>query len=186
MKWEEFLEIIKAIRNGFIYGTKVRFPHALVITALYKDADLVSKAKQVLTLTYLHGRQLATYVFIYKTLHWLLAKKISLSIGLAALISGGIGGMLTFRRTTPVDNQIFMYLVARTLIGMLEHTLPASSPANYYSFQAFFTWGLTMYLWEVDPKCLQSTIRACHQYVYEDSKEWKGWLHFLIGREHLF
>ena len=32
----DILAIIKAVRNGLVYGTKVRFPHALVMVLLFK------------------------------------------------------------------------------------------------------------------------------------------------------
>jgi len=33
--YHEYLEILKGARNGFVYGVKVRFPHALVMAALF-------------------------------------------------------------------------------------------------------------------------------------------------------
>jgi hypothetical protein len=29
-KYHDILMLVKAVRNGIVYGTKVRFPHALV------------------------------------------------------------------------------------------------------------------------------------------------------------
>lgn len=34
---QPFLEIIKGFRNGIVYGIKVRFPHALVMTFLFRS-----------------------------------------------------------------------------------------------------------------------------------------------------
>ncbi len=36
------LAIVKAARNGFVYGAKVRFPHALVYVFLYPYLSFVS------------------------------------------------------------------------------------------------------------------------------------------------
>uniref|UniRef100_H2ZAT1 Peroxisomal membrane protein 4 n=1 Tax=Ciona savignyi TaxID=51511 RepID=H2ZAT1_CIOSA len=36
-KHQDILSLIKAIRNGIAYGIKIRFPHALVMTFLFKD-----------------------------------------------------------------------------------------------------------------------------------------------------
>ncbi len=35
--YRPLLEIIKGIRNGIVYGCKIRFPHALVMTILFKQ-----------------------------------------------------------------------------------------------------------------------------------------------------
>ena len=31
------LSILKGMRNGVVYGTKIRFPHALVMTMVFKN-----------------------------------------------------------------------------------------------------------------------------------------------------
>lgn len=36
-KYHDVLTIVKALRNGIVYGAKVRFPHALVMTVLFKS-----------------------------------------------------------------------------------------------------------------------------------------------------
>lgn len=38
-KYHELLAIVKALRNGIVYGAKVRFPHALVMTFLFKSGS---------------------------------------------------------------------------------------------------------------------------------------------------
>jgi peroxisomal membrane protein 4 len=32
---QEYLAVIKGIRNGLVYGVKIRFPHALVMSILF-------------------------------------------------------------------------------------------------------------------------------------------------------
>lgn len=34
-RYHDILAILKGARNGFVYGCKVRFPHALVMSALF-------------------------------------------------------------------------------------------------------------------------------------------------------
>lgn len=36
-KYHDILSIVKGFRNGIVYGAKVRFPHALVMTFLFKS-----------------------------------------------------------------------------------------------------------------------------------------------------
>jgi peroxisomal membrane protein 4 len=33
--FQEYLAILKGARNGFVYGVKVRFPHALIMAILF-------------------------------------------------------------------------------------------------------------------------------------------------------
>lgn len=35
-KYHDLLSILKGFRSGIVYGAKVRFPHALVMTILFK------------------------------------------------------------------------------------------------------------------------------------------------------
>lgn len=34
-EYHDYLAIIKGARNGFVYGVKVRFPHALIMAILF-------------------------------------------------------------------------------------------------------------------------------------------------------
>lgn len=36
-KYHTILSIIKGFRNGAVYGAKIRFPHALVMTFLFQN-----------------------------------------------------------------------------------------------------------------------------------------------------
>jgi peroxisomal membrane protein 4 len=38
-KYHDLLSVIKGSRNGFVYGAKIRFPHALVMTLLFKRSE---------------------------------------------------------------------------------------------------------------------------------------------------
>jgi peroxisomal membrane protein 4 len=41
-KYQPLLALIKGARNGLVYGVKVRFPHALVMTLLFSRAESVA------------------------------------------------------------------------------------------------------------------------------------------------
>jgi hypothetical protein len=41
---------------GVIYGAKIRFPHALVMTFLFRDGSLQDKIKAIWQATYTHSR----------------------------------------------------------------------------------------------------------------------------------
>ena len=40
--YHDYLAIIKGARNGFVYGVKVRFPHALIMAILFGRGECVA------------------------------------------------------------------------------------------------------------------------------------------------
>jgi peroxisomal membrane protein 4 len=42
-RYHDYLAILKGARNGFVYGVKVRFPHALIMAILFGRGEYVSK-----------------------------------------------------------------------------------------------------------------------------------------------
>lgn len=38
-KYHDLLSVVKGFRSGVVYGAKVRFPHALVMTILFKTGS---------------------------------------------------------------------------------------------------------------------------------------------------
>ena len=41
-KYHDVLTILKGFRNGIVYGTRIRFPHALVMAFLFKSGSYVN------------------------------------------------------------------------------------------------------------------------------------------------
>ena len=39
--YHDYLSILKGARNGFVYGVKVRFPHALIMAILFGRGESV-------------------------------------------------------------------------------------------------------------------------------------------------
>jgi hypothetical protein len=42
-RYHDYLAILKGARNGFVYGVKVRFPHALIMAILFGRGEYVSR-----------------------------------------------------------------------------------------------------------------------------------------------
>ena len=61
------LAILKAARNGAVYGAKVRFPHALVMVFMFRSGSFREKLRLVLKATKQHARNLATFAVVYKS-----------------------------------------------------------------------------------------------------------------------
>ncbi|RUS29507.1 Tim17/Tim22/Tim23/Pmp24 family-domain-containing protein [Jimgerdemannia flammicorona] len=103
----EFLSLVKGARNGVVYGAKVRFPHALVMSFLFRDASLKEHVKFIYKATKQHAKNLGSFVFIYKTL-MLLQKKANADkeANLHPFIAGVIGGYIVFGENNNINNQV--------------------------------------------------------------------------------
>lgn len=65
---DELHSILAAVVGGARYGLKIRLPHALVMTFLFRrDLSNRQKLKMILKLAYEHASGLAKFAAIYKT-----------------------------------------------------------------------------------------------------------------------
>ena len=65
--WHELHAILAGLLGGARYGIKIRLPHALVMTWLFrKDLTTRGKLRQILRLTMEHALHLASFATIYK------------------------------------------------------------------------------------------------------------------------
>ncbi|TLS28124.1 hypothetical protein PpBr36_00131 [Pyricularia pennisetigena] len=144
-RYHDLLAVVKGARNGAVYGTKVRFPHALV---LREKLWLVFRATRT------HARNLAKFVTIYKFTCFLLkhygptpGKEGEFSVGLDVLppgvpverpsltnqpagpydtfVAGMLGGYLVFGgrssrtgKISSVNQQIVVYVFARVVLAL--------------------------------------------------------------------
>ena len=64
---EEVQAILEAVVGGARYGFKIRVPHALVMTALFRrDLSSTEKIRSILKLAMEHAGNLAMFAAIYK------------------------------------------------------------------------------------------------------------------------
>lgn len=72
----ELNAIFSACIGGMRYGVKIRFPHALVMTLLFAKKNTTAKQRimMILSATYEHSKNLATFATIYKSLLLLMKK----------------------------------------------------------------------------------------------------------------
>jgi hypothetical protein len=172
--YHTLLSIIKGFRNGAVYGAKIRFPHALVMTFLFRSgryeevipsssinrtlfpftsffllsisypfishpsflafflslflplsSSLRQKWDDIFQATYTHSKNLAVFVFIYKSL---MALQKSLNGGHElsshSFWSGLIGGYFVFGKYSNVNYQVLLLLLIRLLFFL--HLSPLS------------------------------------------------------------
>ena len=113
------LTLLKAIRNGAVYGTKVRFPHALVMIFLFRNGSFRQKARLVFKATKLHARNLALFAFIYKaTLLSLRSAQGGKQRSSHPFVAGLLGGYYVFgRHKSSVSQQIVIYVFSRVVLA---------------------------------------------------------------------
>ncbi|KAJ5630495.1 uncharacterized protein N7484_010595 [Penicillium longicatenatum] len=195
-----FLSLIKGARNGIVYGSKVRFPHALVMIFLFRSGTFREKVKLVLKATRLHARNLATFAMIYK-LSMIVLRNINPSERgkegrYDSFFAGLLGGYAVFgRQPGSVSQQIVIYIFARVMLALgklaVEPNMHPLSPlftpearAKIYdhAWPAFAScsWALVMYIFRWYPETLASSLRSSMVYIYEDSDHWDSLRNLLL------
>ncbi len=92
--------------HSYRYGAKIRFPHALVMTFLFRSGSLQEKFSWILKAAYTHSRNLATFVFIYKTLMFLMKLTEGKKANVHPFISAFIGGYYVFGTHDKINEQV--------------------------------------------------------------------------------
>lgn len=172
------LSILRGFRQGVVYGAKIRFPHALVMTALFRHGSLTDKASDVIQATYTHARSLGCYVALYKlltcVLRYLTRSSTSLHPALIPLTSGFVAGAAMFGRSSAITTQINMYVMSRVIFGSLRLLVVKGWIGDWekgrgYTLYAGVVWALVMALFEAQPDVLQRSLSSSMQYLYHDS-----------------
>ncbi|KIY69662.1 peroxisomal membrane protein 4 [Cylindrobasidium torrendii FP15055 ss-10] len=184
--YHDYLAVLKGARNGFVYGVKVRFPHALVMSILFGRGDIQTRIRGIYRATKQHSFNLAKFVTIYKTL-MLLQRKANGNKERSAdtFIAGLIGGYVVFGERTAVNEQIVLYVVSRVVSSFIPRAhSPTAAPgapskplppdSRHFSLFAALSWAAVMWLyanrgWTIQPGMFHSMT-----YLYRDSDKWKN------------
>ncbi|PPQ97167.1 hypothetical protein CVT26_000430 [Gymnopilus dilepis] len=189
--YHDYLAILKGARNGFVYGVKVRFPHALVMSILFGRGDWQTRARMIYRATRQHAFNLAKFVSIYKTI-LLIQKKLNNGKERNAdtFIAGLIGGYFVFGDRNAVNEQIVLYVVSRVVASFIPratspyNTTPQSALAGspvkpippdsrYFTIFAAVSWGAVMWLFRHRGETIQPGMFNSMKYLYRDSETWK-------------
>ncbi|GFF38855.1 peroxisomal membrane protein 4 [Aspergillus udagawae] len=194
------LSLVKGARNGIVYGSKVRFPHALVMIFLFRSGAFREKVGLVLNATRQHARNLATFALIYKGSMIVLRNVNPTGVGKEgrydSFFAGLLGGYAVFgRHKTSITQQIVIYVFARVVLALAKLSVqpnmhPLSSlittesrariEANAWPVFASLSWALVMYIFRWYPETLMSSLRSSMVYIYSDSDHWDSFRNFLI------
>jgi len=120
-----------------------------------------------------HGLNLGTFVLLYKLLRCQLQNRMNIPIGAASFLAGGISGAVVWGRSrTPINYQVVLYLLSRITTGMVHHQVHQGRLPDREAFRpmAAFVWAIVMYLFTVDPKALQGSLRSSMEFLYNDEE----------------
>ncbi|ODV80584.1 peroxisomal membrane protein 4 [Suhomyces tanzawaensis NRRL Y-17324] len=138
--YRPLLEILRAARNGIVYGGKLRFSHALVISLLYRSGPLAPRLKQVLEATKNHAEVLASFAIIYKACCKIFAHEALLgpkNLPLIKFVAGSIGSWIVYSQHfdlfhSGITHQITLYCFSRVMIAcgkmLLDQYLSCAQP----------------------------------------------------------
>ncbi|KAL1879132.1 hypothetical protein VTK73DRAFT_7251 [Phialemonium thermophilum] len=202
-QYHDILAVVKGARNGAVYGTKVRFPHALVMIFLFRSGTFREKLWLVFRATRTHARNLAKFATIYKST-CLLLKHFGATPGKEGpydtFVAGLLGGYVVFGRRSPrsgkissVNQQIVIYVFARVVLALAKlsvkpgHGLPlvsrpdVSAALTRHTWPVFasLSWASVMYLFRWHAAELQPSLRSSMTYIYANSDHWDSLQNFL-------
>ncbi|KAJ5114530.1 hypothetical protein NUU61_000289 [Penicillium alfredii] len=185
------LSLVKGARNGIVYGSKVRFPHALVMILLFRSGTFREKLKLVFKATRQHARNLSTFAVIYKA-SMIILRNLNPSGSKEgrydSFFAGLLGGYAVFgRQPGSVSQQIVIYVFARVMLSLAKLAVqpdmhPLSSlitpeartqiTDNAWPVFASLSWAFVMYIFRWYPETLVSSLRSSMVYIYADSDHW--------------
>ncbi|KAF8514514.1 Tim17/Tim22/Tim23/Pmp24 family-domain-containing protein [Gautieria morchelliformis] len=188
-RFHDYLAIVKGARNGLVYGVKIRFPHALLMSILFGRGDWKSRARQIFLATKQHALNLAGFVSIYKTL-LLLQKRLNGGKERKSdtFFAGLIGGYIIFGDRTAINEQIVLYVSSRVLASFIPRAgttstgtssgdsqlKPIPPDARLFSLFAAVSWGAVMWLFKHRGESIQPGMFSSMRYLYRDSEQWSS------------
>ncbi|XP_040837559.1 peroxisomal membrane protein 4 [Ochotona curzoniae] len=183
-RYHAALAVLKGFRNGAVYGVKIRAPHALVMTLLFRSGSFREKLRTILQATYTHSRNLAYFVFAYKALCSLQSHVQGKTHQLHPFLAAFIGGYLIFGENNNINSQINMYLTSRALFALcrlgVEKGYIPQLKWDPFPLHTAVIWGLVLWLFEYHRSTLQPSLQSSMTYLYDDSNVWHDISDFLI------
>jgi len=192
-KYAGILAILKAARNGAVYGAKIRFPHALVMVFMFRSGTLQEKIGLILKATRIHAQNLSKFAIVYKTT-MLILKNFGATPGkegpFDTFLSGLLGGYLVFGRPSrsgkisSVNQQIVIYIFARVVLAMAKisvrpetgiiksQDLSDAISNRAWPVFAAMSWASVMYVFRWYPDTVPGGLRSSMSYIYVQSDTW--------------
>jgi len=184
----DYFAILKGARNGLVYGVKIRFPHALLMSILFGRGSWVDRSKVIYKATRHHALNLASFVTLYKTL-LLVQRKFNRGKEATShtFLAGLLGGYIVFGDRNAINEQIVLYVCSRVVASFIPRARsrspdpsrpvntvqkPIPPDARLFSMFAALSWGAVMWLFAHRGQTLQPGLHSSMRYLYRDSEVW--------------
>lgn len=193
--------VLRGLKNGADYAVKIRLPHAIVMTLLFKKGSPRELLRRVLRITVEHARNLALFVGSYKAFLFVIQRSASLLVppvprawpaaarDTAPFAAGALAASIAWTEPSAVNVQIALYLLSRVLVSAArivykrwreKHAAGATGGASgLYRLSVALLWGAAMWQFEHHPETLQRSLRSSMRFLYRDSNRWAGARDFL-------
>lgn len=184
-KYVALFTLLKAFRQGLVYGTKVRAPHALVLNLVWGSGSLTAIPGKVFQVTKTHALGLALSSVIYTLVTQLLKhanfrltrESGSLVVSRVPAVQwwhATLGGFLVGYfawgdYTSGVHMQMMMYIASRLLVAlylMISEKAGFVGTAQHYRIYSGVLWATLMTILCVEPEVLQASMRKSLEYVF--------------------
>ena len=178
------LSMIKGLRQGLVYGAKIRFAHSLVQAFLFREEPWPDRIRFIFRMSYDHAKSLGLFVLFYKILRRIISSLFGLSKPWCAFICGSIVGYFVFHEKNSVHEQIILYLLSRVILGLVRYARKRQWISDVkrpvFPWFAAVVWGLTLWLFECHRETLQPSLTRSLVYLHENSNRWSSWRNFLL------
>jgi len=177
---QDILSIFRGFRNGFVYGIKIRFPHALIMTFLFVEGSLKTKWNVIYSRTKEHAVHLGQYVALYKLCCAIIRRIFGTpNYWLIHFLSGAISGAMIWTKKTAVNHQINLYVYSRVCDSITRSVIERGywKCNNVLAYQAFVVllWAIGMYYFECEAYNLPQSTRESAYYTYHNEKDLPDW-----------
>uniref|UniRef100_A0A914WQ07 Peroxisomal membrane protein 4 n=1 Tax=Plectus sambesii TaxID=2011161 RepID=A0A914WQ07_9BILA len=169
------LAAVKGFRNGLVYGARIRFPHALVITFLFGKGTVRQKLITIVRHTRTHAWNLGKFAFTYKFccggLNALFGDD---KAGWQILLAGFIAANFQLHEMNAINSQILFYLLPRGIFGLFRliskkgWISPGLTQKRVFPYVNACVLSFCLWLFFYDPDVLQPSVIASFEYLYND------------------
>lgn len=171
---------LKGFRNGVVYGTRVRAPHALVLNLVWSKAPYKSMPRKIFEVTKTHALGLGFSSVIFTVVRALLR---SLQGGRSAVwhttVAGFLVGFLCWGDVaSAVHLQMMMYMLSRVICAyyhLIVKKFNVQVPALSFRIYMGVLYSMVMTLLLLHADTLQPSMRQSLEYIFSDSSKYTSW-----------
>ncbi|RNF15180.1 putative peroxisomal membrane protein 4 [Trypanosoma cruzi] len=181
-KYKELLDAIKGFRNGFVYGARIRAPHALVLNLVWTNAPYRVMARKIYQVTKRHSMALGCTSLTFSLLRAFLRKLHGGPRNWHSALAGFLVGVIFWGEQNPVTVQMSMYMLSRILSALLFILAGKFgwkfSPGAFRIYSGVL-WMIVMPLFLYYGDAMQPSMRSSMRYIYQDNEKYSSWYDLL-------